>query len=85
MRRPQRWYHQVRVPEENPIEHRCTRGGRGSTSCTPSKHFETFGHKNAIKHKNREIEDPLNFHTPPNQYSPSKEQKNLKTTVHLCN
>ena len=28
------------------------RGGRG-TKCTPSKDFEKFDHKNAIKHENR--------------------------------
>ncbi len=27
--------------------------GGGGTSCTPSKDFEKFGHKNAIKHEKR--------------------------------
>jgi hypothetical protein len=29
-------------------------GVEGGTSCTPSKDFEKFGHKNAIKHEKRE-------------------------------
>jgi hypothetical protein len=29
------------------------RGKEGGTSCTPSKYFEKFCHKNAIKHENR--------------------------------
>jgi hypothetical protein len=31
--------------------------GRG-TSCTPSKGFEKFGNKNAIKHENRGLPPP---------------------------
>ncbi len=35
-------------------------GGGGGISCTPSKDFEKFGHKNVLK---LEIEEPLNFLT----------------------
>ena len=36
--------------------HTCTIGGKeGDTSYTPSKDFEKFGHKNAIKHENRRL------------------------------
>jgi hypothetical protein len=45
-------------------------GRRGGISCAPSKDFEKFYHKNAIKRENRG--------TPP-RFS----QKNLKMTVHL--
>ena len=51
---------------------RCTH-----TSCTPSKEFKKFGHKNAIKHENRGTH---NIFSQPQV--PTK--KNLKTTVHLC-
>jgi hypothetical protein len=34
------------------------KGGRG-TSCSPSKTFKKFGHKNAIKHK--KIQYPIDF------------------------
>jgi hypothetical protein len=50
------------------------RGWRG----TPSKDFEKFGHKNAIKHENRGPLHPQIFsqpHVPP--------KKNLTMTVHL--
>jgi hypothetical protein len=46
--------------------HTCTIGGKeGDTSYTPSKDFEKFGHKNAIKHENRET-FPLHFLTTSN-------------------
>jgi hypothetical protein len=57
------------------IENFAPGGGR-VTSCTPSKDFKKFGHKNAIKHENR---GPPRFaHN--HQYLL---QKNLKMTVHL--
>ena len=51
-----------------------TRGveGETGTSCNPSKDFEKFGLKNAIKHENRGP-PPIFFHNP---MSPSKEFEN---------
>jgi hypothetical protein len=49
------------------------RGKGGEGSCTPSKEFKKFGHKNAVKHEHR---GPPIF-----SYNP---KKNLKSTVHLC-
>jgi hypothetical protein len=46
--------------------------GGGGESSTPSKDFKKFGHKNAIKHKNRGL--PLYFLTTP--CTPSKEFEN---------
>ncbi len=45
------------------------RGGGGGISCTPSKDFKKFGHKNVLK---LEIEEPLNFLTTPIEVPTSK-------------
>jgi hypothetical protein len=60
------------------MEGRVVEGEEGGTSYTPSKDFENFGHKNAIKHKNR---------GPPSQIFLQPQvppQRNLKIIVHLC-
>jgi hypothetical protein len=55
-------------------------GEEGGTSCTPSKDFEKFGHKNAIKHENRGPPTPrLDFLTTPR--TPSKEFENDCTSM----
>ncbi len=62
-----------------PIDvHRGREGG--GTSCTPSKDFEKFGHKNA---KNTKI-DPHPPFPPDFLTTPRTPQNNLKKTVHLC-
>ena len=43
MLRYQYYYYSIDAPS----------GEEGGTSCTPSKYFEKFCHKNAIKHENR--------------------------------
>jgi hypothetical protein len=53
------------------------RGVGGGHLMYPSKDFEKFGHKNAIKHENK---GPPRFSR--NRKNPP--QKNLKMTVHLC-
>ena len=57
--------------------HRCTRGGGGHFMYPLSMRIKKFGHKNAIKNKNRR--PPQIFSQP--QVPP---QKNFKTIVHLC-
>jgi hypothetical protein len=62
------------------FDHRCTQRGEGEeggSSFMPLKAFETFPHKNAIKHVTR---GPPRFSQKPKYPT----QKNVRMTVHLC-